>query len=413
MQRGFLSQKEGRGGRGVKDKQHSSAKDTTQVTGEMPSVADGPVLSRSCGHTVDENVGQTPTNSTDDLNKGGNRVNVVVPVESIRAISDQFANTTYGFFLGKHVAYLVVANYVRNTWGKYGLVESMLNSSTRIFSFQFSSMEGLDAMLENEDVSNIPVWVKIHGVSVTTFSEDGLSSISTNLGTPLMLEFYTSDMCIQSWGRSSYAKALIEVQAKGEEHGFDSKGDEVVPKVEEVSLVDGVFDGALGGDGNEDFEIGERGDWMMKLEWKPWRKKKINVMKMMKRRRRWNVDDVIFRRDLFDGDVSFLDIVLKEMVTNFDVLRPRVFTGFLLSLFESWKQTYRLLCFVLISLKKLIALVIQIVKFSVLKPFMNKTDEELTEKEVKQMEADDQAIQIILMGLLEDIYAAVDSCETA
>ncbi|GKF98001.1 retrotransposon protein, putative, unclassified, partial [Tanacetum coccineum] len=35
------------------------------------------------------------------------------------------------------------------TWGKYGLVKSMLNSSTRIFSFQFSSMDGLDAMLEN------------------------------------------------------------------------------------------------------------------------------------------------------------------------------------------------------------------------------------------------------------------------
>ncbi|GKE19240.1 hypothetical protein Tco_1426817 [Tanacetum coccineum] len=31
------------------------------------------------------------------------------------------------------------------------------------------------------------------------------------------------------------------------------------------------------------------------------------------------------------------------------------------------------------------------------------TDDELTEKEVKQMEADDQAIQTILMGLLEDI----------
>nr|GEY99651.1 hypothetical protein [Tanacetum cinerariifolium] len=29
------------------------------------------------------------------------------------------------------------------------------------------------------------------------------------------------------------------------------------------------------------------------------------------------------------------------------------------------------------------------------------------------IEADDQAIQTILLGLLEDIYAAVDSCETA
>ncbi|GJT85822.1 hypothetical protein Tco_1067539, partial [Tanacetum coccineum] len=45
--------------------------------------------------------------------------------------------------------------------------------------------------------------------------------------------------------------------------------------------------------------------------------------------------------------------------------------------------------------------------------FHEQTDEELTEKEVKQMEADDQAIQIILMGLPEYIYAVVDSCETA
>nr|GEY44908.1 E3 ubiquitin-protein ligase RHA2A [Tanacetum cinerariifolium] len=41
------------------------------------------------------------------------------------------------------------------------------------------------------------------------------------------------------------------------------------------------------------------------------------------------------------------------------------------------------------------------------------TDEELTKKELKQIEADDQAIQTILLGLPEDIYAAVDSCETA
>nr|GEW58879.1 hypothetical protein [Tanacetum cinerariifolium] len=45
--------------------------------------------------------------------------------------------------------------------------------------------------------------------------------------------------------------------------------------------------------------------------------------------------------------------------------------------------------------------------------FHVQTDDELTEKELKQIEADDQAIQIILLGLPEDIYAVVDSCETA
>ncbi|GJW79191.1 hypothetical protein Tco_0140873 [Tanacetum coccineum] len=50
-------------------------------------------------------------------------------------------------------------------------------------------------------------------------------------------------------------------------------------------------------------------------------------------------------------------------------------------------------------------------KVLVNEPFM--TDDELTEKELKQVEADDHAIQTILLGLPEDIYAAVDSCETA
>ncbi|GJY55463.1 hypothetical protein Tco_0454578 [Tanacetum coccineum] len=40
------------------------------------------------------------------------------------------------------------------------------------------------------------------------------------------------------------------------------------------------------------------------------------------------------------------------------------------------------------------------------------TNDELIKKEAKQMKVDDQAIQTILMGLPEDIYATVDSCDT-
>nr|GEV38184.1 hypothetical protein [Tanacetum cinerariifolium] len=45
--------------------------------------------------------------------------------------------------------------------------------------------------------------------------------------------------------------------------------------------------------------------------------------------------------------------------------------------------------------------------------FHEQKDDELTEKGLKHVEADDQAIQTILLGLPEDIYVAVDSCETA
>nr|GEW01997.1 hypothetical protein [Tanacetum cinerariifolium] len=45
--------------------------------------------------------------------------------------------------------------------------------------------------------------------------------------------------------------------------------------------------------------------------------------------------------------------------------------------------------------------------------FHVQTDDEITKKELKQIKADDQAIQTILLGLPKDIYAAVDSCKTA
>ncbi|GJW42861.1 UBN2 domain-containing protein [Tanacetum coccineum] len=51
--------------------------------------------------------------------------------------------------------------------------------------------------------------------SIRAISErgDGLSVIATKLGTPLLLDSYTSDMCLQSWGMSSYARAIIELRA--------------------------------------------------------------------------------------------------------------------------------------------------------------------------------------------------------
>nr|GEX83786.1 hypothetical protein [Tanacetum cinerariifolium] len=45
--------------------------------------------------------------------------------------------------------------------------------------------------------------------------------------------------------------------------------------------------------------------------------------------------------------------------------------------------------------------------------FHEQTNEELTKNDIKRMDAYDQAIQTILLGLPEDVYAVVDSCETA
>nr|GEZ55705.1 hypothetical protein [Tanacetum cinerariifolium] len=159
-----------------------------------------------------------------------------LPMQVTTSAGNAFGKSSYANVTGKRVAYPFVANYFRNTWGKYELVRSMFSSSTGLFSFKFSSIDGLDAMLENgpwfirnnpiilkkwhpdenllkEDVSTIQVWVKLHSVPVTAFNDDGLSAIATKLGTPLMLASYTSDMCMQSWGMSSYVRVMIELQA--------------------------------------------------------------------------------------------------------------------------------------------------------------------------------------------------------
>ncbi|GJV08457.1 putative reverse transcriptase domain-containing protein, partial [Tanacetum coccineum] len=123
-------------------------------------------------------MGSYPPLRTQGTNPAGNTP--VVLVDSIRAISERFVNTAYGFFLGKRMAYHV--------WNP-------------------------DVNLLKEDVGNVPVWVKLHGVPVTAFREDGLSVIATKLGTPLMLDSYTFDMCLQSWDRSSYDRAMIKLRA--------------------------------------------------------------------------------------------------------------------------------------------------------------------------------------------------------
>ncbi|XP_021986427.1 uncharacterized protein LOC110882805 [Helianthus annuus] len=104
------------------------------------------------------------------------------------------------------------------------------------FFFKFKTKRGLEQLLEDgpwmvrnvpiilnewtpsttlveEDITSIPVWVKMHDVPLPAFTEDGLSLLASKIGVPKMLDSYTATMCSESWGRSSFARALIEVHA--------------------------------------------------------------------------------------------------------------------------------------------------------------------------------------------------------
>ncbi|GJZ14301.1 trichome birefringence-like protein 3 [Tanacetum coccineum] len=68
--------------------------------------------------------------------------------------------------------------------------------------------------LAKDEVTKVPVWVKLHRVPVVAYSEDGLSLIASQVGTPIMLDAFTSAMCDEPWGRIGFARALIEVSAE-------------------------------------------------------------------------------------------------------------------------------------------------------------------------------------------------------
>nr|GEW00534.1 hypothetical protein [Tanacetum cinerariifolium] len=58
--------------------------------------------------------------------------------------------------------------------------------------------------------------VKMHKVLIIAYSKDRFSLIGTQIGKPIMLDAFTSFMCVESWGRIGYARALIEVCASKE-----------------------------------------------------------------------------------------------------------------------------------------------------------------------------------------------------
>ncbi|GJX41002.1 zinc knuckle CX2CX4HX4C containing protein [Tanacetum coccineum] len=163
-----------------------------------------------------------------------NGANVAIPLAAVEEISKRFDNTLYGYFICKRLAFPLVENYVKNAWAKFGLERTMLVNG--FFFFQFATREGMERVLENgpwlirlvplilniwtpntilkkDTITSAPIWVKLHHVPIVAFSEIGLSLITSQLGRPIMLDGYTSNMCQKSWGRNTYARALIEVSS--------------------------------------------------------------------------------------------------------------------------------------------------------------------------------------------------------
>ncbi|GKA13225.1 nucleotide-binding alpha-beta plait domain-containing protein [Tanacetum coccineum] len=110
----------------------------------------------------------------------------VLPMSAIEKVKNRFANTLVGFFVGKTMAIHIVQNYVKNTWAQFGF-KNLMKNDDGVFLFKFDSKEGLDKVLERgpwiirnspiilnrwtpnvslkkNEVTKVPVWVKLHNV---------------------------------------------------------------------------------------------------------------------------------------------------------------------------------------------------------------------------------------------------------
>ncbi|GJU70619.1 zinc knuckle CX2CX4HX4C containing protein [Tanacetum coccineum] len=133
-------------------------------------------------------------------------VQILIPMNVVQTVSSRLENTLYGYFIGKRIAFTVVEYFVRNNWVKYGLTRLMMNSRG-FFFFKFDSIKGLEDVLESGPwmIRNSPIILKKWTMNTRPCKEE--------LTLPIILDSFTSLMCIESWGRSSFARCLIEIKA--------------------------------------------------------------------------------------------------------------------------------------------------------------------------------------------------------
>ncbi|GJW04131.1 zinc knuckle CX2CX4HX4C containing protein [Tanacetum coccineum] len=165
-------------------------------------------------------------------------VNISIPRKVVEKVSTRFEHTLYDYFIGKRMAFPVVEYYARNNRPKHGLKRIMMNTKG-FFFFKFDTRARLEVVLEGgpwmirkspiilkkrsmdtrllkEELTRIPIWVKLHDIPIQVFEEDGISLIDTFISKPVMLDSYTSSMCNDSCGRSSFARCLIEVNSEAD-----------------------------------------------------------------------------------------------------------------------------------------------------------------------------------------------------
>ncbi|GJR60365.1 zinc knuckle CX2CX4HX4C containing protein [Tanacetum coccineum] len=134
-------------------------------------------------------------------------VNIYIPRKVVKKVSTRFEHTLYGYFIGKRMTFPVVEYCVRNNWAKHRMKRIMMNTKG-FFFFKFDSWAGLEAVLEGGPwlIRNSLIFLKKWSMDTRLLKEE-LTRI---------LIWVKFAMCNDSWGRSSFARCLIEVNSEAD-----------------------------------------------------------------------------------------------------------------------------------------------------------------------------------------------------
>ncbi|GJZ73597.1 hypothetical protein Tco_0637743 [Tanacetum coccineum] len=131
---------------------------------------------------------------------------VVLLKSASDAVKNRYDNTLVGYFIG-----------LFKCASKEGLEQVLQRGSWMIRKAPIILIKWYSKLsLKKGEVTRVPVWIKLHGVPILAYLEDGLSLIATQIGKPILLDAFTSSMCVDSRERIDFSRALIKVSLDSE-----------------------------------------------------------------------------------------------------------------------------------------------------------------------------------------------------
>nr|GEU33226.1 hypothetical protein [Tanacetum cinerariifolium] len=149
-------------------------------------------------HDLDNKLNLVPT----EIGEDGIEV-VVFDEETAEEGSKKWALTVCVYFVGYKMSYQELTYNLYRTWGKFGL-RSIIPNGNGVFLFKFKNEDGIKSVVENGP------WM-FRNLPLEAWSTKGISAIASRLGTPLIMDSVTANMCNAGNGRVGFARVLIEV----------------------------------------------------------------------------------------------------------------------------------------------------------------------------------------------------------